>query len=332
MMLLKSAIKPLYQGFNSTVRLGFLKSRERSLWIATYHRVLPADDPRAAREEPGMIVEPETLRLHLRLFHEHFEVVRLGEWIEAAKRDDPLPRAALALTFDDGWADNYEFALPLLKESRTPATLFLVSDMIGSERRFWPNRVSEIVAERGAGFFSKLFPLCREVPAQLDGQSRAWQIIAALKHFSDEKIHCALAAFEAKHRLRAVGANGLLNWQEAEQMAASGLVDMGSHTRNHLRLTNQVSDARLQDEIVNSKAVIEQQLKTPVTLFCYPNGDHCAPARELVSTHYRAGLTTARGVNLASGKTTYNSLKRFSLHQDASRTGRQLLSALARSA
>lgn len=332
MMLLKRALKPVYQGFNSTVRLALLKSRERSLWIATYHRVLPPDDPRSGSEEPGMVVEPETLRLHFETFRDNFQVVKLSDWIEAAQLGKPLPRSALAITFDDGWVDNYEYAFPLLQEYALPATLFLVTDMIESNERFWPNRVSDIVAQHGTDFFCSHFPLLGKAEWAAKRHMEAWQVIAALKRVTDVEIETALAEFEARHAIVPQRGNGLLNWAHVHEMQASGLMEMGSHTRRHRRLTQKLSEAILQDEIVTSKTVLEERLNRPVKLFCYPNGDHCARARELVHQHYMAGLTTSRGVNLATENTVYSRLKRFSLHQDASRTPQQLLSMLARSA
>ena len=54
--------------------------RER-LWILMYHRVLPKDDVRYKREEPGMCVTPETLDMHLREIKKHFQPIQLSEWI-----------------------------------------------------------------------------------------------------------------------------------------------------------------------------------------------------------------------------------------------------------
>jgi peptidoglycan/xylan/chitin deacetylase (PgdA/CDA1 family) len=119
--------------------------REPSLLILMYHRVLPAHGAEAAREEPGMWVAPETLRMHGQVLREFFEPVHLDAWLQSAARGARLPRRAVALTFDDGWRDNFDFAFPVLKELDLPATIFLVSQRIGGGYDSWPNRLGALV-------------------------------------------------------------------------------------------------------------------------------------------------------------------------------------------
>jgi hypothetical protein len=93
-----------------------------------------------------MIVTPETFQKHLQWLRSGFEIVHLGDWVSAAKAGEPLPRQACAITFDDGWRDNFEFALPILQRTRTPATVFAVSHMIGTREAFWPNRLARVLS------------------------------------------------------------------------------------------------------------------------------------------------------------------------------------------
>jgi hypothetical protein len=123
---------------------------EKRLWILMYHRILPASDPRFASEEPGMIVTPETFEMQLSVVNSLFTVVDLADWVAKKQRGGALPDKACAITFDDGWADNVEYALPLLEKTNTPATIFVVPEMIGTQRKFWPNRLGELIAQAGS--------------------------------------------------------------------------------------------------------------------------------------------------------------------------------------
>jgi len=106
--------------------------RPGSLVVLMYHRVLPKDSPARRTEQPGMYVSPETLDLHLGELKRHFELVHLDDWLRRAEARSTLPRLACAITFDDGWRDNYDFALPVLARHGAPATIFLVSSYIGT--------------------------------------------------------------------------------------------------------------------------------------------------------------------------------------------------------
>jgi len=94
-----------------------------------------------------MYVSPETLATHVRLLRRYFEIVHLDEWVQRAANGQPLPRLGCALTFDDGWRDNFEYAFPILRAEAVPATIYLLSDLMGTQYRLWPNRLARLLAD-----------------------------------------------------------------------------------------------------------------------------------------------------------------------------------------
>ncbi len=298
------------------------------LWILMYHRILPENDPRFAQEEPGMIVTPASFHQHLKELKQLFELLPLSEWIERRNGGTSLPKRACAITFDDGWLDNYEFALPILQQEHVPATLFAVSDMIGTHTQFWPNRVARLISKRpdwrrqnaldwipraSGDFANNTYSLDQSVSSE-----QLASIIVQLKKISDAELKQRLDESERQLGLTPVDSPALVDWDQLRAMQNSGLVEIGSHTCNHFRLTADLSSDVAEQEIVQSKRMLEQQLDRPVNLFCYPNGDSTSHAVDLVARHYTAAVTTQRGINTAN--TAPHQLLRVGMHEHVSDT------------
>ncbi len=110
-------------------------------------------------------------------------------------------------------------------------------------------------------------------------------------------------------------------------MQASGLITFGSHTRRHTRLREELAPAIMADEVVTSKEILSQQLRHPVDLFCYPNGDSSPAAEALVKSHYLGAVTTQRGWN--SRRSDPFRLRRIAVHQDITADKTALLARLS---
>lgn len=297
------------------------------LVVLCYHRVLPRDHPDLAFEQPGMYVEPETLAMHMAVLPEFFEPVHLDDWLDAAGRGEPLPARACAVTFDDGWQDNYEFAWPVLEAAGIPSTIFIVTRKVGGDYGFWPTRLGRLLSAwrpqdaRGRldpavlGRLESLgFPLRSERPSR----DEIDRVITGFKTAGDSEIESLLDAVETQMAAKTGPSSDLMSWDQIKAMGESDQIRFGSHTRQHLRLTEGVSAADLEAEVAGSRQDLQTQLGKPVTLFCYPNGDHCASAVDAVRESYLGAVTTQRGWN--DQRTDPVLLNRISLHQDVSGT------------
>jgi len=322
----KQALKSLVQAAAAQVApVGWRLRRSASLLVLMYHRVLPADHPDLEFEEPGMFVSPQTLRMHLGILKREFELVHLDDWLAEAGSGRKMPRRACAITFDDGWRDNYQYAYPLLRETGAPATIYLVSDLIGTCYSFWPNRLSRLL--RG-GHEEVLMPLLRErLSATTAGDSNDVLIAKCKASCSDAEMNQLLDVAERSIGTAASIERDLMDWEEIREMAGSGLVRFGSHTRRHTRLRVDVSVDSLRDEIAGSQQLLAENLGAPPRTFCYPNGDHSPEAVAMVRERYLGAVTTQRGWNSPASDRWL--LQRVGVHEDVSKTANQFVSRLA---
>jgi peptidoglycan/xylan/chitin deacetylase (PgdA/CDA1 family) len=335
--MVKSLLKRLAHGLLAPMApLVWGRRRQPRLLVLMYHRVLPVSHPERADEQPGMYVSPETLAMHLRVLQRHFDIVHLDEWLRRTAAQEPVPRLACALTFDDGWRDNFQYAFPVLRAAEAPATIYLLPDLVGTRYSFWPNRLARLL---GNVANKELFPgwpvwLRDAVTHAVGGEGplplRMAQIDAVIDHckrlYTDGALTEMLDGVDSRGSARA-GERDLLDWEEAREMAASGLIRFGSHTRHHIRLDERASQDVLESEIRDSRTGIEQHLGTSVSSFCYPNGDHCPAAVELVRASYRSAVTTRKGWNSPSSDP--HLLNRVGVHDDVSSTASAFLARLA---
>jgi peptidoglycan/xylan/chitin deacetylase (PgdA/CDA1 family) len=310
--------------------------RAGSLVVLMYHRVLPQDSPARSTEQPGMYVSPETLDLHLRELKQHFELVHLDDWLRRAKQGSTLPRLACAMTFDDGWRDNYEFALPVLVRHGAPATIFLVSSYIGTTYSFWPNRLMSLLqksfTEPGSVSFPE--PLRRIAEPVLAEAARRGElrvddadaVVQGAKEWSEEEIRNLVET-----AARSCGHSGdtgeILEPEQVVRMGATGLIRFGSHTATHFRLGGRIPLPELEREIVGSRRSLQDLSGQAIDLFCYPNGESSPGAIDLVRRHYLGAVTTTKGWHDTSRDA--HLIRRIGVHDDVSNAREPFLERLS---
>jgi peptidoglycan/xylan/chitin deacetylase (PgdA/CDA1 family) len=336
-------LKPVVKSGLRTVAATFGPHRWRRgpcLLVLTYHRVLPLDHPDRETEQPGMLVTPELLAMHFEVLKEYFTPVHLDDWLRAAKEGDPPPGRSLAITFDDGWRDNYDYAFPVLKAAEMPATLFLVTDMVGSHYQFWPNRLAKVIKAWTSGYSHHLDEKTRRrmialgIPLDLSGSNATPElideVISRCKTSDDASMHALLDQMESVLPVSRAGdarARDLLDWEEVRKMADSGLVRFGSHSRRHTRLRADVPLAEVEDEVAGSRRILEVKLGRASPLFCYPNGDYSPAAYEMVRGAYDGAVSTQRGWNFPGEDA--HMVRRISTHEDVSRMSSTLLARVS---
>ncbi len=334
----KRAIKRVLQHIAARFGQHTKNSKQPRLLVLMYHRILPADDARAQLEEPGMMVTPESFDMHLGILKQHFQMVKLDDWIRMKQEGATLPARACAITFDDGWVDNYQYAFPILKQHKVPASIFLVADMIGEANTFWPERLATVLTEIAThqpGNWShpsvewlKQFEVDYQFTAAAPTQEQISEIISHTKIMSDDDIHSRIDNICRELDIDITTAEpDLLDWQQVKEMRDSGLIGFGSHTCNHIRLTADTTDEKLEQEIVSSKQTIADRTGDEINSFCFPNGDFSDAALAKVRQHYSLAVSTLSGWN--DTDSDIHLLRRIGIHDDIARDETAFLASIS---
>jgi peptidoglycan/xylan/chitin deacetylase (PgdA/CDA1 family) len=121
----------------------FHRLRNRDvLTVAMFHRVLSQKDPRWETLLPDWTISEGVFWDCLSFFQRHYTIVSPADLTAALHGRQPLPSRSLLLTFDDGYADNEEYALPILRRLHLPAALFITSGFIDRKDRPWTEEFS----------------------------------------------------------------------------------------------------------------------------------------------------------------------------------------------
>ncbi len=274
-------------GGMATARAG-----SRCLSILIFHRVLPRPDPLFPEE-----ADTERFDSILRWIRASFRVLPLDAAITAMEQGE-LPPRALAITFDDGYADNFTHALPLLQRHGLPATFFVATSFLDGGR-MWNDSIIEAVrssprsridlSDDGLG----VHPLATIADRRLAID----QLLPKVKYLSlaqREPIIARIAKACGGH----LPDDLMMSTSQLRGLHAAGM-GVGGHTLHHPILA-QTSDEQARAEIVDNKACLEALLGVPMTLFAYPNGkpgqDYSARHADMVrAAGYRAAVSTAPG-------------------------------------
>jgi peptidoglycan/xylan/chitin deacetylase (PgdA/CDA1 family) len=279
----------------------------RQLLIVVYHGVCEGSP---AADEPGWHLIPvDRFRAQIEYLARHYDIVPVDQAIEALARG-ALRRPTACLTFDDGYANNGTLAFPVLQRYAAPATIYLATGLIGTERRLWTLRL-EIALRRSEVRQLDLSVIGLGVvsPLGLHGRVGLAQTISrVLKRRAPAARDAALASIHAQlpdDGTDRSGAFRMMTWDAALALERTGLITFGGHTIHH-ELVARLDDGALESEICGSVAELNSRLARPSRTFAYPNGDVGDFDARAVPVLRKAGavaaLTTIPGLNATAAE------------------------------
>lgn len=259
--------------------------------VLLYHRI--------ARFSP----DPQRLCVHPELFAEQLDAITKRytivstEELEHGLRVQRVPRGAVALTFDDGYADNYKLGYPLIRERRAPATVFVATGNIDTNEASTTDQLEALLLA------SPRVP--DSIQVRIREQRYDWELwnsaarpadwhvesgdIPSGRHQCYVELHRLMRTLAHEERMAVLADlrkqipaaeapahdRRVLSRSELQELALGGLVRIGGHTVNHLSLAHQTPDVQ-RKEVAESKRSLESILQREITAFAYPYGGSSA--------------------------------------------------------
>ncbi len=297
----------------------FLHSRldRNQLSIVMYHAVVR----KPLEVADWCFIDEDVFRKQIAYLKQYFRVVSLGEAI-AMLTSGSICSPTLAITFDDGYQNNYDVAFPVLASYDCPATIFLTTKYIDSDLIPWFGRLHlalthttkrsllwdgtnfrlSTLAQRASASIALHKSLKQQHPFSLDDLvteiSRKLAVDTERKFISGSPYH-------------------MLRTDAIRAMSKSGLIEFGAHTHTH-SILSRLSPDEQRKEILGSLHLVYDLTGDPCTLFAYPNGspsDYDRSSIELLrASGARAAVSTISGPNTIH--TSLMELRRYGIGSD----------------
>jgi peptidoglycan/xylan/chitin deacetylase (PgdA/CDA1 family) len=284
------------------------------------HHVRPGRD---AEFQPNRHLEvaPDFLRAMLAHLRSHdIDIITMDE-LQQRLVERNFARRFACFTLDDGYRDNRDFALPVMREFAAPFTVHVASDFAQGTGRLWWIALEMVITKASS------------IEAEIGGvATRLVTTTPAAKQAAFDRLHDWLRGLPGEHDIRReVGAlcarHGVdelgicrdlcMSWDELKPFAADPLITIGAHTITHCNLARQ-TEAVASEEMAVSRARIEDALQRPVLHLAYPFGDKLAAgAREFAlarAAGFKTAVTTRPGMIFPESADHLTALPRVSLN------------------
>ena len=277
------------------------RRRQACFQILTYHRVIPEPSPFTIDA-----ISPDVFEAQMASLGKYFTVLPIDTIVDCLYKGTPLPPNCLSITFDDGYADNYLYAYPILKKYGVPATFFLATGYIGTGQMLWFDQVMYVFQETTKKVFQMPY-IKRPLPlgTEVERGCAALVTLYHLRTLQTDQIANALEDIYTALHVRPPDQDTslMLNWDQVREMVDNGY-HFGSHTVSH-PILSRLPEANAEAEITLSKQQIEEETGQRVSVFAYPSGRPEDYSEETVAILKRCGYKAA----LANTSFAVNSLE-----------------------
>lgn len=281
--LLKTGISASLVWSGGANAVGRLTGKRQQPLVLGYHRVVEDYAYSSRHAIRSSLVSTRTLVRQLEWIGRRYDICSLDELQGRQAAGPGKGKPSAAITFDDGYADVYHNAMPILLRKGMPFTVFVATDLIENQGLFAHDelylRLSALMAKtekatahlgeilRHAGFWNAI---SGEFPAAFSEPYRLTR--AMLGKLRQKEIMTIIKILRAHTRLQsmAVEQSSAMDWAMLKDMQRAGVL-IGCHSKSHAVLPNE-DEATISSEVEDGRTVLERRLGVPVEHFAYPDG------------------------------------------------------------
>jgi peptidoglycan/xylan/chitin deacetylase (PgdA/CDA1 family) len=306
-----------------------LEARARSLFpwrwltVLTFHRVAPPGAPGFDHEVSD--TTPDDFDRQVAILKRYFTLVDT-QAIDAYRAGQPLPPNPAVITFDDGYRDNHDEALPILKRHGAKAVFFVATEYVAERRLYWWERVARAFEHANGPRLTLRYPepLTLDLGSVAEWRAALRRALGILKTRPGLEVERFLRDLEQAARAplsrdeeRALADRLVMSWDHVRALKAAGM-DVQSHTRSH-RVLQTMTDEEVTSDLRASRDDLEQQIDSPVFAVAYPAGKPIADCpglrRAVRRAGYRLGLTSSSGAARLSGSWDWLGIPRVTVER-----------------
>src|SRR5690242_8829392 len=265
--------------------------RGRGAAVLMYHSVM--DDPAAARDTLGEIVHStEEFRRQMEELAGRAHPVSLDEVRSYAQGEKPAPARAVAVTFDDGYADNLEVAAPILNRLGIPGAVYVTVECIEKKQLPWPARLRHAFRRTGKPYWEEMTGKRWALDGAEQRESAFWRASEECARLAGEAQDRFVAALEQDLDVEPSKTDLMMTGEQMREMIRQGHT-IGSHTLTHPNMAY-LDAASAERELGESRRRLEEATASRVVHFAYP-GPALSPiwSVETLAASRRAGYETA---------------------------------------
>lgn len=286
-----------------------LKLRGRYLLgVITFHRIMPSERTKHLAANYDIGLDLDSYECIINELTKYFDIIGLDHFVKFASGEETPQRHSMMITFDDADSDFQEYAWPVLIKNKLPAVIFAPVDFIGTDKRFWHLRVSNMMLRMDDHAWQKirssseyLHPAVRILFEEQSNYKDSMyvdlckDIINRFDRLTDDIISANLDQLESLVGEEYVLGIKCMAWHDLQAFEKAG-IPIESHSVTHRKL-EYLSHEEVVCELNNSKSILEDKLGKQVKAMCYPAGSYDEKVAELAGeAGYKVCFTTKSGL------------------------------------